>query len=294
MRYLLDTNVFYDLASEDISLVDFVAKYGNDKLFCAPISFVEIITSLNDFIDKQSAAKQMITLIDKHGMKILPNSNDALLEQHGGKALTSVEKSTNTLGNMRIYATHSEQEIENLPNNPVEEMRVARNITYKFWAIAIANERDDIIADYGKKGGKKLTGTSLRKFRNEIHIRLSYNHVNGELIKKLELAHGVNISNVPSVIPQDLKIFADVYRTHMHKLVEGTPRKTKKNENDFGDIEQFLYYGLYVDRFITSEDWWFNRVNELATEKHFHSWVDEKKRSLYSGLIENPRKTLVI
>lgn len=261
MRYLLDTNVFYDLASGELDYSKFIGQFRGDNFYGCPINCIEIITSPNPFDLRKNAVDMFLKCLSE-GMRILPDSNYALRYQLKEGLFEDTGEVTNLIQGIRIFCkADSEKELKQgfrfgyhpkIYKQNLDDIIIERNSTYEGWQVECEIMKKKIIAHYG--GKDKLRGQPLKDYRKEKKDIFTYENALPGLLDKVYLSLGEMLENVTS-LPDNLKPYADLYFMYCIRLFEDDANSEK---NDFGDIEQLIYYGQYIDKFITSEGKWFD------------------------------------
>lgn len=270
MRYLLDTNIFYDIASKKIDYYKIVSLFKSNNFYVTPINIIEIISSTNnDFNTRKNAAIKFIDCVSE-GAVLLCDSNMAL-EQQLKNSIIYPHSENDYMQLIRLFTTMDSENGFNSKikwgyNNKVysidyDNIRRTRNKAYKGFCTSCLDMKSKIIKAYG--GVHRLSGRSLKEYRNDKKQLLNYNIVTKSLTKRINNCYSKCYSP-PSVIPKNLKPYADLYHIYCVRLFEDN---AKPDINDFGDIEQLVYYGKYADILITREKRWLKLAKRAGYNK---------------------------
>ncbi|MCK4594781.1 hypothetical protein KAU45_09790 [bacterium] len=246
MKYLLDTNVPYDLVDGTLNAIKFFNHFRSDDLYVSPLNFMEIITSTkHPFSAKKCVARQLLKF------EMLPNTNEVLKEQLTGIKAEGKDTST-IISNIRVYSeTSDETSLESYIN----EIRDDRLRAYKGFKDEVRVVIDKLYSFYG--GREKLEMVKYQTLFDDLPQLFNYEIIYTTLKCRYCDIFGKNgVSSFPETLPDNLYLYANAYYAYLLRIAvlrKSNGSKYTPMFNDFGDLEQLIYYGLYFEKFMTSD-----------------------------------------
>ncbi|MBD3398703.1 MAG: hypothetical protein GF399_00020 [Candidatus Coatesbacteria bacterium] len=260
MRYLLDTNVFYDLEDGTLDEEAFEEHYKDHDLYSSMINFIEISTSTRtDTAKKVNVARKLL----KYDM--VPDSNEVLKEHLiGEKALNN---SAMYISNINDFVNNpgDQQVVEYLQD--IEGVRTNASLAFKEDVNRI---RPILYIYYG--GKKNLESNNFNALIDDLPDLIDEGKMLDILTDRLRDAINDNsIKCKYEEIPTGLRTYVYAYYAYiLRKIVEDEVALY----NDYCDLEQLIYCNLYVDKVLSSD----SMINDILV-----NYLEEL-------IIENPRE----
>lgn len=262
MRYLLDTNVFYDLEDGTLDEEAFEEHYKDHDLYSSMINFIEISTSTRtDTAKKVNVARKLLEY------DMVPDSNEVLKEHLIGKKARS--NSAIYINNINAFVSNpgDQQVLEYLEK--IERVRTDASSGFKK---DFDRFRSNLYKYYG--GKKNLESNDFKDLIDDLPDLIDERIMLDTLTDRCRNAFkDSSIECKYEKIPTGLRTYVDAYYAYfLRKIVGGEVA----HYNDYCDLEQLIYCNLYVDKVLSSD----SMINDILV-----NYLEEL-------IIENPREKI--